>query len=156
MEDARGERLKVTVKARTGRYLVLLLAFVGCSKPPYELAPVSGVVTLDGQPLTEAVVSFAPIGGRETTIVGPGSTARTAEAGRYILRTFKEEKGAVVGTHKVRVSTYRRRFVDFKTSDKLEVVAEERVPKHYNKKTTLTFDVPPGGVDDADFSLVSD
>ena len=156
MEDDRGERRKVTVKARIGTPLVLLLAFVGCGEPPYDLAPVSGVVTLDGEPLAEAVVAFAPIGGRDTAIVGPGSTARTDDAGRYSLRTFKEEKGAVVGTHKVRVSTYRRRFVDFKTSDKLEVVAEERVPKHYNKKTTLTFDVPPGGADDADFSLVSD
>lgn len=134
----------------------LLLGSLGCGSSGYELAPVSGVVTLYGQPLVDATVSFEPKAGSGTTLVGPGSAGTTDENGRFELATFKQEGGAVVGTHTVRISTYKSRFEDLRTSDKIEVVSIEHVPWHYNRNTELTFEVPSGGTEEADFVLVAE
>lgn len=146
-------RISKPVTAVSG--LVVLLCIGGCNEGPYELAPISGTVTLYGQPLANATVSFMPRGeGRD--IVGPGSVGTTDAEGNYTLRTFKEEHGAVVGNHTVRISTYKSRFKDIKNSDKLEVVSIEHVPWHYNRNTKLSFNVPSGGTDEADFVLTAD
>ena len=128
----------------------------GCSRGPYELASVSGVVTLYGEPLANATVSFSPHGEEGKEIVGPGSVGTTDETGHYQLRTFKDESGAVVGRHTVRISTYKSKFKDIKNSDAVEVVSIEHVPWHYNRFTKLTFEVPSGGTDEADFVLTAE
>ena len=136
-------------------YFVVLLLFIGCNQGPYELAPVSGVVTLYGEPLVNATVSFEPrADGRE--IVGPGSVGKTDNEGKYELLTFKDERGAVVGKHTVRISTYKSKFKDLKNSDAVEVVSIEHVPWHYNRNTQLTFEVPSGGTEEADFTLTAE
>ena len=135
---------------------VVLLVCSGCNSKPYELARVSGVVTLYGEPLRNATVSFEPKGGGGKSIVGPGSLGTTDDEGRYELRTFKKERGAVVGNHTVRISTYRSKFKDLSTSDEVEVITIEHVPWHYNRNTILTFDVPSGGTDEADFVLTAE
>ncbi|MEM9352108.1 MAG: hypothetical protein AAGA92_03770 [Planctomycetota bacterium] len=134
----------------------VLIAYSGCNNNPYELAPVSGVVTLYGEPLRDATVSFEPRGGSGQGIVGPGSIGTTDENGKFQLRTFKKQRGAVVGAHTVRISTYRSRFKDLTTSDEVEVITIEHVPWHYNRNTTLSFEVPSGGTDEADFVLTAE
>lgn len=133
-----------------------LLACLGCGDYPYDLAPVSGVVTLYGKPLQNATVSFEPIGGQGKPIVGPGSMGTTDDDGRYQLQTFKKESGAVVGTHTVRISTFQSKFKDLKNSDDIEIVSVEHVPWHYNRNTQLTFEVPADGTSEADFKLTAD
>ena len=136
--------------------LCTVAAVSGCGKAPYELAPVSGVVTLYGEPLANATVSFEPQGSNsDESIAGPGSVGTTDEDGRYELTTFKQESGAVVGNHLVRISTYKSEFEDIKKSDKIKVISVEHVPWHYNRNTSLTFDVPAGGTDDANFVLTA-
>lgn len=135
--------------------LLILLALgfqVGCGSSPYELATVSGVVRLNGEPLQDATVTFEPRGlGKE--LVGPGSIGTTDEQGVFELKTFKNERGAVVGPHKVRISTFKSEFKDLRSSDDLEIVSQERVPWQYNLNTQLNFEVPPEGTEGADFSL---
>ncbi len=132
------------------------LLALGCNQNAYDLAPVSGVVTLYGEPLRNATVSFEPRGGSgDSEIVGPGSLGATDDQGRYSLETFTGEQGATVGPHTVRISTFKSRFKDIKNSDDVEVVSIEHVPWHYNRNTILTFDVPPGGAKDADFVLTA-
>jgi hypothetical protein len=67
---------------------------------------VEGVVTLDGQPLGNVVVSFVPNGPGEAQ--PPVSTARTDEQGRFKLQCKRngstDEPGAVLGTHVVLVT----------------------------------------------------
>jgi hypothetical protein len=75
---------------------VLLLA--GCGRGA-NLGTVKGTVTLDGKPLPSAVVSFRPVeGGRQ-------SYGRTDANGHYELRYSEKEMGAVVGKHKVMLTT---------------------------------------------------
>lgn len=61
-------------------------------------APVRGAVTLDGEPLAGARVTFQPANGRP-------SAAVTDDAGRYVLRYSREENGAVPGRHAVTIAT---------------------------------------------------
>ena len=109
---------------------------------------VSGVVTLDGKPLVGATVSFTPASG-DNGGVG-GSYGKTDAQGRYTLRTVVgKANGAAVGKHKVSISLYKRTRT---TRTRPEGVGPGEVQR---AKTDLTFDVPAGGTDKADFELVS-
>src|SRR5262245_18646743 len=82
----------------------LLAAVVGCSGGP-KYAPVSGVITLDGKPYGNAVVSFQPIGEGGDPNPGRGSSAYTDENGRFVLKCVDGRDGAVVAKHRVRIMT---------------------------------------------------
>ncbi len=143
------------MKSRLLFSTLTLVVVAGCSQGPYEVAPVSGVVTLNGEPLADATVSFAPHGGGKE-VVGPGSSGVTDSSGRYELQTFKDEEGAVVGTHTVRISTFKSTFEDLRNSDALKIVSPEYVPVIYNRNTNLTFEVPSRGTDEANFDLTGE
>ena len=85
--------------------LALLLSCLnhGCSKSPYQLAPVRGKVTLDGEPLTSAKVMFAPRATGKTTKVGKPAFGLVDSNGNFTLGTYQPEDGAVVGEHWVTV-----------------------------------------------------
>ena len=128
---------------------------VGCNDGPFKFADVSGVVTLDGQPLADAMVRFNPKRSGDSPMVGPSSFAVTDAEGRFDLKTHQGNYGAVVGPHVVSVSTYAAEPVDLQNSDEIRVLSKERVPKRYRSPSELTIDVPSGGVDDASFELTS-
>jgi hypothetical protein len=75
-----------------------LLCVMGCgtSNLP-ELAPVTGVVTVGGQPVANAVVTFTPQDGRP-------SKGTTDESGRFELMYTPEAEGAMLGEHTIRVA----------------------------------------------------
>ena len=137
-------------------HLVLPVAFlflsVGCESR-YELAPVSGTVTLDGRPVAGAQVSFEPQASGENAFAGPGSYGTTDKEGRYRLETIDGREGAVVGKHYVFISTLR---LEEDEEDNPVEAAPESIPDHYNVESELTFSVPPAGTNQADFRLESD
>src|SRR5262245_49429633 len=81
--------------------LVAALLPAGCGKSPPPFTEVEGVVTVNGKPLPQATVTFAP------TATGFGaevlSTAVTDDNGRFKL-ACGNKSGACVGEHKVTVS----------------------------------------------------
>lgn len=79
------------------------LALVGCSKSPYELAPVAGRVVIDGQPFTQGKVMFAPIAKGENRESGRAAFGRLGADGSFSLGTYEDGDGAVVGEHWVTV-----------------------------------------------------
>ena len=133
---------------------VLLGLSLGCGGE-FPMADVSGVITLDGQPLENATVFFQPRRSSSNPIVGPPAIGVTDDAGRYEVTTHKLGSGAVVGQHVVSISTFETRMKDPKNSDALEVVSEERVPKRYRAPSELSFEVPSGGSREANFELTS-
>jgi hypothetical protein len=140
-----GEAMRILCRWRVLAGLALV-ALAGCGG---GRAPVSGVVTLDGQPLADASVSFEPADASATDPAG-GSYAKTDAAGRYTLKMVKGDgRGAVVGKHVVRISRYESGG-DSDAGD-----GREQVPARYNAGTELTFEVKPGGTDAADFHLES-
>lgn len=123
----------------------------GCNGPEYELAPVSGRVTMDGKPLAEVIVRFQPIAERsDQPNPGPGSFGTTDQDGRYRLRTIKPDaEGAVVGTHRVYLSS---KPPPQDPADDRAPVFKEIIPSKW-RDGSQTFTVPAGGTTQADFQL---
>jgi hypothetical protein len=162
-------KLKLTL-----RFLLLALPFccLGCSGSGdnVSLGEVSGIVTMDGSPLADAIVVFAPDEGNP-------SSGRTDASGKYELTYRENVKGAIVGSHKVSITTKQ----PAKTSDDSEPGIEgalpidgthgpdsdktqvklppgtfkkESIPEKYNTNTTLTAEVK-AGENTIDFKLES-
>lgn len=75
----------------------------GCSGGT-TVAPVAGVVTLDGQPLAGASITTQPIATGDQH-PGSGSFGKTDQEGRFELELVTPaKKGAVVGEHRVMIS----------------------------------------------------
>jgi hypothetical protein len=131
-------------------YLAFCLALsvaglsAGCGGGPDNMADVSGTVTLDGQPLSRARVEFSPADGSP-------SMGLTDEQGRYSLRFSRDVDGAMIGDHKIKISTYAPANPDAEppTQD-----VPEKVPAKYNVKTELTKKVEKGS-NTIDFQLQS-
>jgi len=83
---------------------VLCIAPLGCGKSYAggELAPVSGVVTLDGQPAAGIIVLFSPTAATS----GQGGMGATDTSGKYELKTRGEFPGVVPGHYKVTCVKY--------------------------------------------------
>ncbi len=93
-----------------------------------------GKVKLHGSPLPNALVVFHPPKGHI-------SCATTDGEGHYDLILIRQEHGAVVGKHRVEISTQPPE--DFR---------KEIVPDCYNRKTTLEREVVAGN-NEIDFDL---
>jgi hypothetical protein len=128
-----------------------LLPALGCDSKPYGLAPVSGIVTLDGQPASGVRVTFQPTG-RDTENPGPGSSAFCDASGRYVLQTVRGDPGAVPGQHTVRIHNPEAQKAG--SDDSAGPPRKEIIPRHY-EDGYLSFDVPPEGTDAANFDLTS-
>lgn len=124
--------------------LTLVVSLTGCGGDgpdidvPGNLAPVSGIVKLDGQPLEGALVVFVPGDGAAETRSARGVTDAT---GKYELNWAPEVKGAIPGQHIVSISKMG--------PDELEVL-----PAMYNGSTTLSAEVQEGE-NDIPFDLKS-
>lgn len=80
---------------------VCLMMVVGCGGADDNLpatVPAEGVVTLDGQPVSDAAVAFI------SESSNYHATATTDASGRFALNAFPEKEGAVPGSYKVEVN----------------------------------------------------
>ncbi len=78
----------------------LLIVLAGCSSPTPDLGEVQGRVTMEGQPLANVQVTFAPEKSSEKSPL-PISTGTTDRDGSYRLKTTVGTAGAAVGSHRV-------------------------------------------------------
>ncbi|WP_417388055.1 carboxypeptidase-like regulatory domain-containing protein [Gimesia sp.] len=157
--------------------LILSLSFLsacclGCSGSgtEVELEKVTGVVTMDGKPLANAIVVFTPEEGNP-------STAQTDETGKYELAHRGNAMGAIPGRHKVRITTGQPpapeidpdadmsdldpeaeagfEEVGFEEMDSSKgKTKKDPIPAKYNSDTTLTAEVKQGE-NTIDFKLES-
>ncbi len=106
------------------------------------MAPVSGQVILDGVPVPEARVKFQPKAtGSQDIAPGPGSYAITDNSGRFEMQLVKpQRKGAVVGTHVVRITHSNKKKYPFPIR---------------SRDGTLEFEISPDGTDSAEFRFES-
>ncbi|MEM7812815.1 MAG: hypothetical protein AAF532_15165 [Planctomycetota bacterium] len=128
---------------------VMTVAAAGCGKARFDYAPVSGRVTLDGEPVADAIIRFVPEKTGDSAIVGPSSVAVTDADGRYELRVSRPgtPRGAVPGRHEVRLDP-----VDDPASDEDEDVIV-KVPR--DAAGPRSFDVPPEGTSTADLTYTT-
>jgi len=85
---------------------------IGCGGGAYETEDARGTVTCNGKPITWGAVIFSPVsspdkkavGGAGLDTPGKGATAKVGEDGTFVLSTYGNEDGAVIGKHTVVVS----------------------------------------------------
>ena len=117
--------------------LCLAIAPFGCGKKILKTEGVSGVVTLDGQPLADATVHFIP-----ADSTGSPSYGKTNENGEYKLQTLlgAADAGTTPGQYKVRVECVEM-YETGKTfqengEEKPEMKARSIIPAKYNDENT--------------------
>ena len=131
--------------------LTLLAVAGGCKPPPPNTIPVSGTVTIDGQPLVGANVSFFPQG--ETT--GRGGMGQTDEQGRFTVHLHDNQStkqgpaGLFAGQYKVIISKLVNPdgtpFIASEDVAPIDSNAKDLVPEAYSNYdlSKLTADVQP-------------
>jgi hypothetical protein len=133
--------MKVVVKQFFPAVLILV-TIAGCSeKNPFGTARVTGIVKIDGNPISEVTLSFQPVSGDGMTAVG-----LTDANGKFVLTTGGAPygSGAVPGEYNV---TFFKQVVPekYKTSSPeefmqkfgiMEIPYEHPVPLKYNSPKT--------------------
>ncbi len=111
--------------------LGLIAGGLGCRHSGPPLAPVTGVVTVNGNPVPGVIVEFQP----ETP--GSPSIGHTDSGGRYELRFSRKRWGALLGKHTVRL--------DFDHDpDSGDPRPPFQFPANYNSQSELTAEVKSG------------
>lgn len=140
---------------------LVLTLLAGCQDSGYEVAPVAGRITLNGEPLVNAHVSFRPVLKQGSVEAGPGSVAFTNQQGEYALRLIDpDQSGAVVGRHRVAITLPEEEQInsvsgtdhDDAGRPKLKVY---RMPNRYRDGTALGFEVPAEGSRRANFAITT-
>ena len=161
------------------KYIFLLLALLitGCDSGKFQLANVSGKVSMDGEALEGVQVVFAPMASDGVVEVGPVSIATTDAEGKYTLKTVKGASGVVVTKHRVSIdypavseeaiqakvdeayaknpNMSEQKFLALEQRARQKMANKKSIPKTFNKKTTLRMEVT-GPTEDANFDLTSD
>lgn len=113
----------------------------GCNPAPKglpALAPVTGVVTRGGAPVTNATVVFTSEQGDQVAF-GP-----TDDAGKYSLTYSGKYKGAALGVNRVEIKS--------RTDGPQPANWKDPIPAKYNVKTELKAEVKKGP-NEIDFKL---
>lgn len=119
---------------------------VGCQDDGHlELAPVTGMVTMDGEPLTQGAVIFTPERGQL-------AHGEIASDGSFSLSTYGENDGATLGKHQVAIVV-----LEGEDEFESEVPRKWLIPRRYGAGATsgLTFEVKSGETNEAKFNLSS-
>lgn len=129
----------------------LLLGLAGCSQPVSNPGGVgvSGVVTLEGKPLSKGTITFTPA----TTGSGSTATGVIGSNGSYQLGTAKAGDGAQPGAYKVTVvSLDSEATMDEKGTP---IPAKSAIPEKFGNAATsgLTATVEESGPQTLDFDL---
>lgn len=117
--------------------------------------PAGGTVTYLGEPLEKATVVLTIR--RDDKNRSYTATATTDATGKFTLRTFRPNDGAVVGTHKVQIQkvTFSERPKDLPPMADFTPVETSHLPKHYGSPDTsgLTAEVTEKGPNQFVFEL---
>src|SRR5688572_13166163 len=143
----RGARLPVV--SQLGVVLIpvaICLSVAGCGRIS-NVVPVSGKVTVDGQPLANVAINFGPLtGGMDGAYAAYG---KTDADGRYTLKLVDNgQPGATIGKNRV---TLNESF-DAPVSDGAAAKVQFKLPPTA-RDGTMQFDVPPSGTDAANFEF---
>lgn len=122
---------------------VLVLMLSGCGNS--EVGKVYGTVTLDGEPLPNAVIEFIPIDGE-----GRNSFGWTDEEGKYDMQFARDRDGAWIGENKVLISTAD--VLDERDENGEDRYSPELVPEKYSNEVRTV----ESGTNLIDFFLMSD
>src|SRR5262249_26078156 len=114
--------------------LLLFIAISGCNRG--SGASVSGTVTLGGNPLDEATITFVPTaGGQRQAAWGP------VTGGKYAIDSAS---GLGTGQFRVEISAVRTSSDKANPNEPTLMTAKDIVPAKYNSMSELTAEITPG------------
>jgi hypothetical protein len=101
------ERELKNVKLFSSRSSLLLCCALwlgGCSEglEKFPTAAATGTVTCNGQPVPNVRVYFSPIA-RDGAIGGKSGWGKAGDDGQFVINTYSDDDGAVIGSHNVTV-----------------------------------------------------
>lgn len=120
--------------------LAVVILVSGCGRGP-KLVPVSGTVTMDGQPLADAMVTF-------TYTEHPRPAAGRTDANGAFKLIYNNRVGGPIGSAKVMI----------RKQGKLEggELFGELIPRRYHASTTLQYEVTKDGPNEFSIPLTSE
>jgi hypothetical protein len=126
------------------------VAIPGCGPGnPLDRQPISGEVTLDGQPLDRGRIKFRPLGSDRG--IGSGDVIRD---GQYAIPTLK---GLPPGKYRVEINAPQEDTTpppaDLPPGTPVFRVGIERIPARYHTESELSIDVSADGPNEFDFRL---
>jgi hypothetical protein len=110
---------------------MLLLVSAGCGGDDLNLAPVTGIVTFNGQPVSEAGIMFQPV----NAAMGPPAYGATDENGYFELTTANRP-GAAIGEHRIAISKTESIAIPQRRGLPIYKVKEHIPPKYGNYETS--------------------
>ena len=116
-----------------------LLWTVGCGLDRLSTVPAKGTVTLDGKPLADANITFTPDRGRS-------ATGKSSADGTFVLSTYDQGDGAIVGHHLVTVTAREVGAADTPGAPGITRPGRSLIPERYGNTATsgLSFEVTDG------------
>ncbi|WP_145260528.1 transthyretin-like family protein [Calycomorphotria hydatis] len=133
------------------------LLLVGCSSGNgFNYVPVSGTVTINGEPARNVVVIFRPLSAEDAVNTGGPSRDMTDANGKFSLRSSvgSGQPGAVAGNHIVYIHG-----LESTNPEETANLSKEELPPEIPEKYSsggLPFVVPEGGTDAANIDLIID
>lgn len=123
----------------------------GCGDPYAGREPVSGTVTLKGEPLKDAIIQFQPLGGQDT--VG----GCNVDGGKFELA---KEHGLKPGKYLVRITAgdgvtpASRNEEDVAgPGGNTNIVSEDRIPPEWSDQSKQEVEVKAGGKNEFTFAI---
>jgi hypothetical protein len=135
-------------------FVAIGLAASGCSGSGDDLPrePVSGTVTLDGQPLANGSIQFNPMTQSGSAVSG----GATIQNGRF---SIARENGLVPGTYRVAIYSAGSSGAQSKSaspgSGRGADRPKELIPDKYNANSELKAEIKKGGASDLKYDLQS-
>ena len=123
--------------------MLTLLALVGCGGDA-RMAEVTGMVTVDDNPLENGAIRFVPIDGKTQT------TGGIIKDGHYTVLVPLGEMSVAISAPKI---VGKRKLYDTPNSREMDII-EEALPAKYNEETELRLEVKAGRME-KDFDLKS-
>ncbi len=125
-------------------FVVCLSFSTGCSSKPTDptIAPVSGNITLDDNPLANATIMFVADGQNRPAV------GKTDSSGNYTLYYTSSLPGAKIGHNTVSIATA--------TEGDDGKFSKEVIPKRYFKPGALTAEIKADQHNTVDFKLTTE
>ncbi|MCI0748816.1 MAG: hypothetical protein L0Y58_25700 [Verrucomicrobia subdivision 3 bacterium] len=144
------ELLSFASRAALPAVAMLMAMIAGCG-PTSDRLPISGRITLDGEPLDSGSIRFTSLEGQELLASGA-----LIQNGQYQI---PQEKGLRPGTYRVEMSSPDTKappvIVRAAPGDMGIPAAPERIPPAYNADSQQTVEVTTDGDNRFDFDIVN-
>lgn len=149
--------IRIRTCAVVGGLLSVCVLSSGCGSQnanPLNRLPVSGSITLDGNPLDQGLIQFEPMAKGKDAV----NASAAVSGGNFAVPAAG---GLLPGTYRVAISSKPQAGAT--SSDPVKAMEEaskpqgaERIPAKYNADTELKAEVKSGGPNDFKFDLKSD